>query len=190
MQPAPSKERYMEAVPTQSRSSRLRKTRLRKTRLRMTGLALAAVAVIGLSLAACSSGSSVDPSAASGNSSAAASNGEAEFAQCVRQHGVSDMPDPQNGHFLLPGDVESNPNWPSAVQACQHFMPGGQLGGNSGNSSALLAYSHCMQTHGVPQYPDPASNGAIDMPKSIDPNSPTVQKAEQECKSYLPGGQG
>lgn len=163
----------------------------RPSRLRRAGASLAVVALIGLPLAACSSGSSPGPSSASGNSSAAASNGEAEFAQCVRQHGVSDMPDPQNGRFLMPGDVQNNPNWPSAVQACQHYMPGGQLGGNNnGNSSALLNYSHCMQTHGVPQYPDPLSNGAIDMPKSIDPNSPTVQKAEQECKSYLPSGQG
>jgi hypothetical protein len=172
----------MKVLPNQDRPSRLRRA----------GASLAVVALIGLPLAACSSGSSADPSSVSGNSSAdAASNGDAEFAQCVRQHGVSTMPDPQDGHFLMPGSVTSNPNWPSAVQACQHFLPGGTLGGNSsGNSSALLTYSHCMQTHGVPQYPDPAANGAIDMPKSIDPNSPTVQEAEQECKSDLPSGQG
>lgn len=173
----------MRAVPDNSRPSRLRRA----------GAALALAALAGLPLAACSSGSSQDPSASSSaNSSAdAASSGYAEFAQCVRQHGVPTMPDPQNGHFLLPGSVQSNPNWPSAVQACQHFMPSGQLGGNSsGNSSALLNYAHCMQTHGVPQYPDPGANGAIDMPKSIDQNSPTVQKAEQECKSDLPSGQG
>jgi hypothetical protein len=178
----------MKVLPNQGRPSRLRRA----------GASLAVVALIGLPLAACSSGSSSDPSSASGNSSRsgnssadAASNGDAEFAQCVRQHGVSTMPDPQGGHFLMPGSVTSNPSWPSAVQACQHYLPGGTLGGNSsGNSSALLNYAHCMQTHGVPQYPDPLSNGAIDMPKSIDPNSPTVQKAEQECKSDLPGGQG
>jgi hypothetical protein len=173
----------MEAAPNKNRQSRLWRA----------GASLAVVALIGLPLAACSSGSSADPSSVSGNSSAAASNGEAEFSQCVRQHGVSDMPDPQNGHFVLPGDVQSNPNWTSAVQACQHFLPSGQLGGNGGNggnSSALLPFSHCMQTHGVPQFPDPESNGAIDMPKSIDPNSPTFQKAEQECNSYLPSGQG
>lgn len=170
--------------------------------LRRSGASLAVVALIGFPLAACSSGSSADPSSASSNSSAAAgnssadaaANGQAEFAQCVRQHGVSTMPDPQNGHFIMPGSVTSNPNWPSAVQACQHLLPGGTIGGNSGsgtsNGSALLAYAQCMQTHGVPQYPDPESNGAIDMPKSVDPNSPTVQKAEQDCKSDLPGGQG
>jgi hypothetical protein len=171
----------MKVLPNQGRPSWLRRA----------GATLAVVALIGLPLAACSSGSSADPSS-SGNSSAdASSNGDAEFAQCVRQHGVSNMPDPQDGHFIMPGSVTSNPDWPSAVQACQHYLPGGTLGGNSGsNSSALLAYSHCMQTHGVPQYPDPGANGALDMPKSVDPNSPTVQKAEEECKSDLPGGQG
>lgn len=172
----------MKVLPSQGRRSRLRRA----------GASLAVVALIGLPLAACSSGSSPDPSSASGSSSAdAAANGDAEFAQCVRQHGVPTMPDPQNGRFLMPGSVTSNPNWPSAVQACQHFMPGGTLGGTSnGNSSALLNYAHCMQTHGVPQYPDPLPNGAIDMPKSVDPNSPAVQKAEQECKADLPAGQG
>jgi hypothetical protein len=150
------------------------------------------MALIGLPLAACSSGSSADTSSASGSSSAdAASNGDAEFAQCVRRHGVPTMPDPQDGRFLMPGSVESNPDWPSAVQACQHYLPGGTLGGNSnGNGSALLNYSHCMQTHGEPQFPDPASNGAMDMPSSIDQNSPAFQKAEQDCKPDLPNGQG
>ena len=176
----------MEAVPTQRHPARLRKA----------GLSLAAVALIGLSLAACSSGSSSDPSSAPGNSSSgsssdASSNDYAQFVQCVRQHGVSNMPDPQDGHFLLPASVQSNPNWQSAVQACQHYLPAGQLGGNNnGNSSALLNYSHCMQTHGVPNYPDPGPNGALDMPSDIDRNSPTVKKAEQECQSYLPSGQG
>lgn len=174
----------MKAVPSKSRQSRLRRA----------GTSLAVVALIGLALAACSSGSSANPSAASGtsgNSSAdSASTGDAAFAQCVRQHGVSTMPDPQNGHFIMPGSVTSNPNWQSAVQACQHLLPGGTLGGNSGsNSSALLSFSQCMQTHGEPQYPDPEADGAIDMPTSIDQNSPTFQKAYQECKSYLPSGQ-
>lgn len=162
----------------------------RPSRLRRAGASLAVVALIGLPMAACSSGSSADPSSASGNSSAdAAANGDAAFAQCVRQHGVSNMPDPQDGHFLMPGSVTSNPSWQSAVQACQHYLPGGTLGGNN-NSSAMLNYSHCMQTHGEPQYPDPEANGALAMPASIDQNSPTFQKAEQDCKADLPAGQG
>lgn len=174
----------MEAVITQSRSARLRKA----------GLPVAALAVLGLSLAACgSSGSSSDPSSsapAAGSSSGSSQSGGLAFAQCVRAHGVPNMPDPQNGRFLLPSSLENNPNWQSALQACGSLMGPGGVGGNGSNNSAILSYARCMQTHGEPQFPDPESNGAIDMPKSIDPNSPTYQKAAQECQPYRPGGQG
>ena len=43
-----------------------------------------------------------------------------------------------------------------------------------------------MQTHGVPQFPDPTSNGAIGLPPGVDPNSPQFQKAFQACQSLLP----
>jgi hypothetical protein len=110
----------------------------------------------------------------------------------MRQHGVTNMPDANNGHFIMGqgSNPQNNPNWSSAVQACQHYLPSGTLGGNQQNTQAELNYSHCMQTHGVPSYPDPASNGALEAPKGIDMNSPTVKQAEQDCKSYLPGGQG
>ena len=51
-----------------------------------------------------------------------------------------------------------------AIQACQHLLPGGSAtngGGSGSNSSAELAFAHCMQTHGVPNFPDPSSNGAL-----------------------------
>ncbi len=111
------------------------------------------------------------------------------FAQCVRSHGVPGFPDPQNGHFLISGSDQSNPAFNSAVQACQHLLgPGGVSGGSGGsNNSQLLSFAHCMQTHGVPQFPDPTANGGIGLPQGVNPNSPQFQKAWQECQSKLPG---
>lgn len=109
----------------------------------------------------------------------------------MRSHGVSNMPNESNGHFIMSGasNPQNNPNWPSAVQACQHLLPSGQLGGgNSQQTQAELNYAHCMQTHGVPSYPDPESNGALVAPKNIDMNSPTVKQAQQDCKADLPNG--
>lgn len=161
---------------------------------------LAVLALLLALLAACGSsgGSSDSPSGQSGSSApqAGASSGPpgssqggaVAFAQCVRSHGVPDFPDPQNGHFLISGSDQSNPNFQSAVQTCQHLLgPGGATNGGGANNTALLNFAHCMQTHGVPKFPDPTVNGGIGLPPGIDPNSSQFQKAWQECQSSLPG---
>lgn len=167
----------------------------RGARLRRAGLIIAVfVGLAGLAvfLGGCGGGSGGSGSAPSGqdpSSPGASQSGAVAFAQCVRSHGVPDFPDPQNGHFLISGADQSNPNFNSAVQTCQHLLgPGGATNGGSGgsNNSQLLAFAQCMQTHGVPQFPDPTANGGIGLPQGVDPNSPQFQKAWQECQSKLP----
>jgi hypothetical protein len=172
----------------------------RRVRLRRGGLFLTLLALLGMLVAACSSpGNSSDPSqsATSGSSgsgpqagsSSGAQSGQVAFAQCVRAHGVTDFPDPQNGHFLISGADQNNPNFQPAVSACQHLLgPGGISQGGASHNSALLTFAHCMQTHGVPQFPDPSANGAIGLPTGVNPNSPQFQNAMQKCQSDLPGG--
>lgn len=162
-----------------------------KANLRRAPLLITAVAVLSVILGACSGTSSSDapPSGQGGNSSTAQA-GAAQFAQCMRQKGVTNFPDPQNGRFLLPGSVRSNPHFNSAIQACQHFLgPGGIGSNNPQNQQAILGFVHCMRTHGVPNMPEPAANGALQAPQGqgIDANSPAFQKAFSECKSKLPG---
>jgi hypothetical protein len=43
-----------------------------------------------------------------------------------------------------------------------------------------------MQTHGVPNFPDPSSNGALGIPQGVDANSPQFKSAFQACDSLLP----
>lgn len=165
-----------------------------KNKQRRVLLLVGAAAVVPVMLAACSSGSSSSGAVSSaqggaGSTSGTGQSGMAQFAQCMRQNGVTDFPDPQNGHFVMGGDVQSNPHFNSAIQACQHLLgPGGISGGNSGARSAQLAFAHCMQTHGVPSFPDPSSNGAIQAPQGVDRNSATYQDAFNTCKSKLPNG--
>lgn len=174
----------------------------RRRRLRGAGLLAAVLVGLAVTLAACGGNSdpssspptSTSTSSGSSNSSNSSQSGAVAFAQCVRSHGVTDFPDPQNGHFLISGSDQSNPNFQSAVQACQHLLPGGSLsggsatssGGGGSNSSAELAFAHCMQTHGVPSFPDPSSNGALGIPQGVDANSPQFKSAFQACDSLLP----
>ena len=189
----------MEDAPMASGSrAKAPKDRPWPARMRRAGLLAAALAALAALLVACSgSGSSPDSpsgsssqsaSAAQGGSSSGSQSGAVAFAQCVRSHGVPDFPDPQNGHVLISGTDQNNPKFNSAVQACQHLLgPGGATNGGGSNNSALLSFAHCMQTHGVPEFPDPTANGAIGLPPGVNSNSPQFQKAWSECQSLLPG---
>lgn len=153
-------------------------------------IALTAALALPLMLGACGSGgsSSSDAPAAQGDSTSSAQTGEVQFSECMRTHGVTNMPDPQDGHFVMGPGVQSNPNWNSAVQACQHYLGPGGLGGGSGsqqNEQAELAFAQCMQSHGE-NVPDP-QGGALNM-GGVNRNSPTFKNAYNACKSKLPGG--
>ena len=112
-------------------------------------------------------------------------SGAVAFAQCVRSHGVPDFPDPQNGHFLISGSDREQPELPVRRPGLPAPAgPGGSAtngGGGGSNSSAELAFAQCMQTHGVPNFPDPSSNGGTVGSAGVDPNSPQFQSAFQAC---------
>jgi hypothetical protein len=165
-----------------------------KTKLHRAPLLIAAATALSVTLGACGSGGSPGaPSSGQGGvgSSSAAQSGQAQFAQCMRQNGVTSFPDPKNGHFVMSGGsgIQTNPHFKSAIQTCQHFLGPGGIGQHSnGSQQAMLAFAQCMQTHGVPSFPDPASDGALVAPAGVDTASPTFQKAWSTCQAKLPGG--
>ncbi|HTC69416.1 MAG TPA: hypothetical protein VK662_07605 [Acidothermaceae bacterium] len=57
--------------------------------------------------------------------------------------------------------------------------------------AGLLAYSQCMRSHGVPDFPDPVGNGLqvrVSPGSDLDPNAPQMQAAQKACQSLQPGG--
>jgi hypothetical protein len=61
---------------------------------------------------------------------------------------------------------------------------------SSTNAPSAVAYSACMRSHGMPNFPDPDSKG---MPGQADPehlgvSSSRYQAAEQACQHLLPTG--
>jgi hypothetical protein len=54
----------------------------------------------------------------------------------------------------------------------------------------FLAFSECMRSHGVPNFPDPSSGGGIHITvgMGINPFSPAFKAARAGCKRLLPGG--
>jgi hypothetical protein len=87
--------------------------------------------------------------------------------------------------------------------ACSSGTPSTGVAGLGGTASAsassspgggsALAFSQCMRAHGIKDFPDPGSNGAINLNGSpgsdLNQNDPRYQAADQACKSLLPPGQ-
>jgi hypothetical protein len=68
--------------------------------------------------------------------------------------------------------------------------PGAARGGSPGNSASAsaVAYSSCMRSHGVPEYPDPGSNGNLPKGNAQDfgVSNSQYQAAERACRHLLP----
>jgi hypothetical protein len=56
----------------------------------------------------------------------------------------------------------------------------------SAGGSGPLAFSSCMRANGVPNFPDPAPDGGIQLPNGLDPSSPAFQAARSNCEKLVP----
>ena len=75
--------------------------------------------------------------------------------------------------------------------------PSGSASSGSGGGFGMtmkmqngVKFAACKRAHGMPNFPDPNSQGAIQIGSSsgIDPNSPKFQAAQQACQTVLPNG--
>jgi hypothetical protein len=113
-----------------------------------------------------------------------------KLAACMRSHGVPTFPDPTavsggGVHFdVLPAMVAS-PAYATAFRSCSAYEPT-----PTPPSAAQLAplvqhlrtLARCMRHHGVPNFPDPTSDGAFRLQGlGIDKRSPTVRVALAGC---------
>jgi hypothetical protein len=56
-----------------------------------------------------------------------------KFAQCMRDNGVPDFPDPDGGRIAIDGSIAEDPDFPAAQEKCQQeFMPGAVNGNGPG----------------------------------------------------------
>jgi hypothetical protein len=77
-----------------------------------------------------------------------------------------------------------------AIAACgSSGKPVSATGTDASSAYGLrLRLSTCMRSHGVPNFPDPPTNGDPFNRSSLDEQSPAFQSAQQSCKKLLPGG--
>ena len=93
-----------------------------------------------------------------------------KFAECMRNNGVSGFPDP-NASGQLTIDAVANGSsidtnsatFKQAMSACKNLEPPGFTGPKVTPQlrTARLAFARCIRDHGVPDFPDPTSNGPL-----------------------------
>ncbi len=130
----------------------------------------------------------------------APANGTVAYSRCMRSHGVSTFPDPDSSGQLEKSQVISarsvDPSrFDTADNACGHYLPNGPGGASPPIPRAdrvdYLKAAACMRRHGIPNFPDPTfQNNSVkfNIPKSINPNSPTVTSALPICRKLIPAG--
>lgn len=135
------------------------------------------------------------------NTAASDSANAVKFSQCMREHGISDFPDPDSqgriGINVTPGS-DLNPNnaqFKAAQKACAKYRE--RSAGHFDKAQqqqmqqAALSYARCMRAHGV-NFPDPQfSGGKVTMGgPGLNPNDPNFRSANQACQKLMPAGKG
>jgi hypothetical protein len=81
---------------------------------------------------------------------------------------------------------------PDAGGAANSAPAAGTGSGGGARTTGLLAYASCMRSHGVPNFPDPASSGGIPKGAVIsaegEVSNAQFQAAQNTCYRLMPGG--
>jgi len=167
-------------------------------RRRQTGR-IVAVLMAPVLLAAACAGDPAGPGVAGHGSSSTPSlapsgdfrQAQLAYAQCMRDHGIADFPDPEPGGGLAiqgePGsDLDpDNPRFKAADEACKSLLPPQPAEEEEQARADALAYARCMREHGFPTFPDPNPDGGLDLDlgkhPELDPDNPRFQAANEAC---------
>jgi hypothetical protein len=169
-----------------------------------TGLVLGLLVALGVAgcggadggdgVATAGGATSAPPSAAAG--SGAEKDSVLRYAQCMRDNGVPDFPDPEVGEggeyrLSVPEGLDMT-KMRAAEQKCRQHMPnGGQPKEiDPERLDQMRQYAKCMRENGVPNFPDPSGGGfQLDMNElgMSGPDDPKLKAAEEACNDLMPG---
>jgi hypothetical protein len=151
-------------------------------------VALAMVALIG-------AGCSNEP-AETGNGGNKTATKAMKFAECMRDHGVREFPDPDSsGELTIDAVLNGSsldpdaPAWKEAMSACKDLQPPGFTGDKDvtpEEQEARLEFAQCIRDNGVEDFPDPAEGEPLVntnlIPSAAEPGGMDVLNAAmQKC---------
>jgi hypothetical protein len=159
---------------------------------------LVVVSIASLLMSACGS-SSGSPSTTASNSPAAEAF---KYASCMRRHGLAGYPDPQvttnpAGSVAIavagPSNATAAPAFRSAQTACSGILLAlsNSTGHGGPSRQEFLAFAHCLHTHGIPDFPDPNTQGQITgrmiNSSGVDLKAPSFLTAADACVGVTHG---
>jgi hypothetical protein len=155
-------------------------------------LLAASAAALALTAAGCG-GSGDSKAGSSGSNSNPTLEQAVKYAQCMRENGVTNFPDPdKNGRIAIGAGVDNkSPQAKKAQQACKSKEPPGLQENPAQKAQAQnewLKWAQCMRKNGIPDMPDP-QDGRLLVPRDrINTNSPQFKNAMNACRSVRVGG--
>lgn len=170
-------------------------------------LSLAAAAVV-LPLAGCGASGNQNTTSPSNNKPKSFQTFAAaavKYAECIRRHGVPNFPNPQivdkpGEHGIrqgVPEGVGGSPRFKPAQSACKGILPAPENGGAANaaeqhaHEQTILAFAHCLRSHGVPDFPDPTTQGQLTpttiRAAGVDLQAPSFLAAAKVCVSATHG---
>jgi hypothetical protein len=170
----------------------------RKLRL-LAALAMFAVIGAGCSNAPAKSSTggstgSTGTSGGGGNTSSDSREQAVKFAECMRDNGVREFPDPgASGELTIDGIANGSSLDPStaafkqAISACKDLEPSGFTGHkrNAQQQQAALKFAQCIRDNGVADFADPDPNGPL---LDVDGSKPglkaALDAAMQKCRDF------
>jgi hypothetical protein len=164
-----------------------------------TGRIVSALLAVVLLATACAGGSNVPGVAGQGSSSTPAASPSGDpmdaalaYARCMREHGISDFPDPQpGGGPIQVGSSWGTPQFNAADDACKSLLPVPSAKEQQQEFEDMLQFARCMREHGIADFPDPKPDEGIiisadQQGSDLDPNNPQFQAANEACGGLFP----
>lgn len=159
--------------------------------------ACALITGIAVGLSACGSSSSTSTTSSSQSPQSFVSKAY-QFSACMRDHGVTNFPDPKvtsngSGQQIAIRAVGPNtPGFKTATKACSGILPmptkadlAAQAAQRHARTQGLLSFARCMRGHGINGFPDPAAQGQLTLQMitaaGIDLHAPQVAVAARAC---------
>jgi hypothetical protein len=116
------------------------------------------------------------------------------YAQCVRDNGYAEFPDPDpEGGFKFLIEPDSVGRFKAATAACRDLAPEGMRdeGVTPEQLEALIKLSQCVRENGVPEFPDPGPQGNYNLEGTgIGPGDQRLDAAMATCQAEAGPGQG
>ena len=124
--------------------------------------------MVALISAGCSNTPAETGNTGTGNKNATTGTKTVKFADCMRENGVKQFPDPNGSsdqEFVEAIEKldTGSAAFKKAIGACKDLQPPGLLGGKASpkQTSARLKFAQCIRDNGVKDFPDPANDAPL-----------------------------